>query len=53
VAIGADEYARLAAGEDAASVGFGVSHLLFFLGLPWSAGVVVIMWAEAIAVRFL
>ena len=34
--------ADLAAGEDAAGVGFGTSHVLFFLSLPWSLAIFII-----------
>jgi hypothetical protein len=31
-----DATQRLAAGEHEAGIGFGLSHLLFFVSLPWS-----------------
>ena len=34
----------LAHGQNPAAVGFGSSHLLFVVSLPWSAGVVAAMW---------
>jgi hypothetical protein len=38
------EQSSLAGGANAAGVGFGISHLLFFLALPWSLGVLLVMW---------
>ena len=39
------EQVSLSHGQNTAAVGFGTSHLLFFVSLPWSAGVLAIMWA--------
>jgi hypothetical protein len=44
-----EEQASVRAGENSAAVGFGTSHLLFFVSLPWSAGVLFLMWAAAAA----
>ena|SRR5215217_5780536 len=38
--------AALAAGENAAGVGFGLSHGLFFISLPWS----ILVWAAMVAI---
>ena len=40
------EQAAIAAGENPAGVGFGVSHLLFFVSLPWS----VLVWGVMVVV---
>jgi hypothetical protein len=41
---------RLAAGENASGIGFGFSHFLFFVSLPWSILMVFVGWAIALVV---
>jgi hypothetical protein len=39
------ERLSLAHAANLPGIGFGVSHLLFALSLPWSAGIVAVMWS--------
>lgn len=41
--------AAIAAGENAAGVGFGLSHGLFFISLPWS----ILVWAILIVISMI
>jgi hypothetical protein len=45
-----DTTQRLAAGGNAREIGFGLSHLLFFVSLPWSILMVFVGWAIALVV---